>query len=365
MTSGRSTFLVVGEGIWPWYMAAASEALRKLDYEVAEFHWATTFKKKRAGQIEPEHRSTWHRLEERAGFGPIVAGLNRNLVRKAMEVQPNFVFFYNVRLVYPRTMRRLRTLLPDAVFGQYANDNPFSERASVGYWNNFLRSVPWFDLHFAYRLDNLDDFRRRGAQDVRLIRSYYRPEVDRPVPTDRILPEDRSEVLFAGHYEPDGRLEALTTLVDGGVALRLHGGGWTSVLESLPAGHPLRRLMPATPIVGADYRRAIAGAEVALCFLSTMNKDTYTRRNFEIPAIGTAVLSQYSDDLASLFAEGSEIAFFRSSVDLLAQARTLLNDPNLRANIARGGRRRVVADGHDVLNRMTAVAEAFESARSR
>jgi spore maturation protein CgeB len=93
-----------------------------------------------------------------------------------------------------------------------------------------------------------------------------------------------------------------------------------------------------------------------------MNKDTYTRRNFEIPAIGTAVLSQYSDDLASLFRENEEIAFFSDTATLIKRAQELLHDVPLRKRIADGGSARVRTDGHDVDARMRGLAQAFESA---
>ena len=355
-------FLVVGEGIWPWYMTAASDALRQLGYDVHEFHWADAFKEFSPHEVEPHHRSQRHRVEERLGYGPIVNRLNRDLVSKTKSLLPDYVLFYNVRLVHARTVKTLRTLVPRAIFGQYANDNPFSDRASFGYWQHFKRSVPLFDLHFAYRLENREDYSRRGARNIHLVRSYYLPDIDRPIPSHEIPDSERSDVLFAGHFEPDGRLEALASLADTGVKLRLHGGGWTPVLENLPSGHPLRSQLPASPVVGHDYRMAISGTSIALCFLSTMNKDTYTRRNFEIPAIGTAVLSEYSDDLAGLFREGEEIELFRSTEELLTKAQRLLADPELCSRIASAGHQRVVSDGHDVVSRMRVVSGAFEDA---
>ena len=356
------SFLIVGEGIWPWYMGATADALRRLGYSVEEFSWASVFKEWTEGDVEPQHKSLSHRVQERLGAGPLVGKINRSLLKTAGMTCPEFVLFYNVRLITPRTMRRLRLLLPNSVFGQFANDNPFSERASFGYWRNFLRSIPYFDLHFAYRLENLEDYKAHGCKNVHLLRSYFIPEVDRPIPSDELSQADVSDVVCAGHFEADGRLEALTALVQSGISLRLFGGGWEPVLKGLPESHPLRSQLPARPVVGHDYRRTLAGAKIALCFLSTMNKDTYTRRNFEIPAIGTAVLSQYSDDLASLFRENEEIAFFSDTATLIKRAQELLHDVPLRKRIADGGSARVRTDGHDVDARMRGLAQAFESA---
>lgn len=365
MAREHKRFLIVGEGIWPWYVGAASEGLKELGYEVCEFGWPLTFKEPIPGNVEPQYKSFRHRLEERAGFGPLVRKLNSDLLATAKCFRPDFIFFYNVRLISARTVKKMKDELPRSVFGQYANDNPFSENASRGYWYHFQKSLPLFDLHFAYRHENLDDFMQRGARNVNLLRAYYRKADALGAANSQLRQSDRSEVLFAGHYEPDGRLEALTAVVECGFGLRLHGGGWRSALQRLPSGHPLQRQYPAAPIVGADYRRGIAGAEVALCFLSKLNKDTYTRRNFEIPAIGTPLLSEYSEDLASLFVEGREMEFFRSMAEVPVKLMELRADPDHRARLGKAGRIRVIADGHDVLSRMKMVASTFESHRRK
>ncbi len=77
------------------------------------------------------------------------------------------------------------------------------------------------------------------------------------------------------------------------------------------------------------------GAKVALCFLSTLNQDTYTRRNFQIPAMKTAMLCQYTDDLASLFKPDLEAVYFSSKVELLNKLKILIFDEHLRKSLSR------------------------------
>ena len=161
-----------------------------------------------------------------------------------------------------------------------------------------------------------------------------------------------SDVVFAGHYEPDGRLELLCDLVRAGVRVRLFGPDWNKPIQSHPE---LRCLMPVKSLRGDDYTKALCAAKIALCFLSKLNRDTYTRRCFEIPACGVLLLSEHSEDIESLFTEGTEADFFRDRTELLAKVRFYLSHPDVRRQVAQAGRVRVEADNHDVVSRMRQV----------
>ena len=90
----------------------------------------------------------------------------------ALKKKPDIIWFYNVQLIKLKTIIRLKKLLPSTILTQYANDNPFSSKARKGLWNNFLKSIHLFDIHFAYRLKNLLDFKKYGAKSTYLLRSY-------------------------------------------------------------------------------------------------------------------------------------------------------------------------------------------------
>ncbi|NQV69334.1 MAG: glycosyltransferase family 1 protein [Pseudohongiella sp.] len=273
-------------------------------------------------------------------------------MKTAEEERPNIVWFYNVQLIAPRVVKKLKSLLPDAIFCQYANDNPFSKNAKPHLWKNFRESIPFFDAHFVFRDSDSHGYLAHGVNEVKLLRSYFIPEMDYPVLLPEIPQQYICDVVFAGHYENDGRVEMLEAICDAGFNLNLFGGGWNLALKGLRLDSPLRSKYPITPVIEENYRYAICGAKVALCFLSTLNQDTYTTRNFQIPAMKTAMLSQYTDDLASLFKPGEEALYFESAKELLAKLRVLVEDEGLRSRLATAGYMRVHSDGHDVSSRM-------------
>jgi spore maturation protein CgeB len=87
---------------------------------------------------------------------------------------------------------------------------------------------------------------------------------------------------------------------------------------------------------------------MALCFLSKLNRDEYTRRNFEIPATGTVLVSECTDALRTLFKENEEAIFFKDAHDLISKVRLLLDDECMRISIAKAGYERIWASGYDI-----------------
>lgn len=346
--------LVIGDGHSAIHEVAVVEAFKKLGHMVEPFYWQSYFKSSNAlGRL-------WKKAQNKFLLGPTINRLNRHLVKKAAEFDPKLIFIYRGTHVTPSTLRELKCALPNCnVFG-YNNDDPFAEGHPSWLWRHFMQCVPVYDLVFAYRHQNLDEFIKLGAKRVELLRSWFIPELNYPVSlSDKDKLTFDCDVVFIGHYEDDGRLEYLESIVEAGYKLRLFGPPyeWNNLLLR---SEKLRHLFPVRLVWNSDYSKAISGARIALCFFSKLNRDTYTRRCFEIPATGTLLLSEYSDDIATLYTEGKEVDFFKSKQEMICKIKLYLDDDCLRRQVAADGRQRVIGDGHDIVSRMAEVAELVE-----
>jgi spore maturation protein CgeB len=342
-------------------------ALGYLGHTVGRFAWYRYFCRPQRGPLRfARHLS--RRFQNKYVSGPSVRHLNEDLVREAARVRPELLFVYRGTHVFPETLRAIRSVVPSAVIAGYSNDDPFSPVASRSLWHHFLRSLPEYEIMFAYRHANVEQFLQAGARHTALLRSWFIPERMRPVTlTAKEQKRFGSEVTFIGHYEADGRVEMLKAIVDRQIGLRLLGpgkregsGDWDGAIRAFAQ---MRHLIPVRPVWNEDYNSALCGAKIALCFLSKLNRDTYTRRCFEIPASGTLMLSEYSPDLATLFKEGVEADFFRSKAELVEKVEYYLTNNEARARVADAGRRRVIADGHDVVSRMREMLSCVEGLR--
>lgn len=357
--------LVVGDWHSDLHEQEVLRALSRLGHEVREFKWHPYF------SIEPHSRmaALVKGVQNKFVRGPVLARINHDLVVNVREFRPGIVFVYRGTHIEASALQAIRTDVPGCVLVGYNNDDPFAP-AQPGYlWRHFMAAIPQYDLMLAYRHANLEAFRAAGARRVELMRSWYVADRNYPVElSDEEKFRFATDVVFVGHFEPDQRIGYLEEIVRQGFSLRLFGPTkyWA---KPLAQSRILRHLAPVRMVWGADYNRALCGAKVALCFFSKLNRDTYTRRCFEIPATKTLMLSEYSDDAASLYRAGVEVDFFRNRLELIEKVEFYVGDDLARQRVAAAGYRKVHNAGHDIDSRMVAmlgwIAEIAEARVSK
>lgn len=334
--------LLTGPYEWDFYEAAFARALRAVGAEVSEIPARRLF--------GPGRRL--RRVQARLLVGPGVVLVNVAVIAACIVLRPDCLLAWRSPWLSPLVLRCCRLVGAKRV-AIYNNDDPFGPDATSWQWRRYRRAIPAADICFAYREANLAEYRAAGAQAAKLLRSGFEPALHHPV---ELSPEDivsyGCDVVFVGHFEDDGRARCLDRLAREGFDVRIFGSGWD-------AAGPIEGIDTSSvaPVLGVEYVKAIAAARVALVFLSARNRDTYTRRCFEIPAIGSLMLAPRTADLTEMFEEGVEAAFFEDEDELVEVARSYLADDSLRAVVACAGRRRVLRDGHDITSRARSFLE--------
>ena len=345
--------LMAGLWAWPQYEAAVAQGLRQNGAEVFDLPLSGHF------------RNRWGRLQLTVPL-PLSAlwRVNREVLAEARRVQPDWVFFWRPTHILPSTLKRLAAM--GIRPASYNNDDPFGPRAHGqvpwhhhALWHWYIKCLPHFHMNFFYRRINCDEALAVGAKHAQVLLPYFIPAQDRPIELDAAAQARYGcELVFVGHHEADGRETLVRSLVDAGIDLKLWGGAsWSpAVLGDLQA-----RLGPVQAVLGDDYRKALCGADICLCLLSRLNRDTYTRRCFEIPACGRVMLAERTADLTAMFKEDEEACFFSSPEELVSKARWLLDNAERRQRIAAAGLQRVWADGHAVADRCRSLLQTLES----
>ena len=335
--------MIVGIWAWPQYEEAFSRGLRESGVEVSALSVSNFFK----GYLG--------RIQQSIPLpGPVMLGLNRAVIAAVKAQQPDLVLFWQPTHVLPNTIRQLVSM--GVQTASYNNDDPFRSKGYLNVpwhqhflWHWYIKCLPLFNYNFFYRQINCAEAKAHGARHAEVLLPYFMPWQDCPVQiTSNEQQRYETDVVFVGHYEPDGREDSIRALVTAGIRVKLWGGHYWS---RTVLGDLYDSLSPIVPAEGGDYAKALCGAKICLCFLSKLNRDTYTRRCFEIPACGKVMLAERTDDLLQFFQEDEEACFFSSPEELVRKAQWLINNPAIRASIAQAGLLRVWADGHDVANR--------------
>jgi hypothetical protein len=348
--------LVVGDWLAEIYEESFYKAFQQHGCEVSKFSWIQYFKYYQyADRFDVKDNrllSLYYRAQNRFSFGPALIRINNDLVNKVEKGRYDLIFIYRGIHVFPSSIKKMK-LTGAKIFG-YNNDDPFSLYYPRYFWRHFLRGVKHYDHIFSYRKKNIEDYKSIGFDKSSILRSYYLK--DKNFPLCNVDERYISDVVFVGHYESDGRDKIILYLLRSGVEIKLYGTGW----ENSPLYSELLEIAGPILPVYEKYNEVLNGAKIALVFFSKLNRDTYTRRVFEIPAAKTVMLSEYTEDMASLYEREQEIFFFNNKEQCLEIINSLLSNPKMIDKVAQQAYHRLMSDGHEVYDRISQVLNEFD-----
>lgn len=342
------------------YAQAFFDGFKSLGCDTYKFSWKEYFKhyqySSRYKTDNSKIKSLYYRLQNKFLIGPVITKINKDFIKKCEEIKPDLVFIYRGTHIYPETIQKIKKSTLCKVYG-YNNDDPFSNEYKNYVWRFYKKSILCYDHIFSYRWKNIEDYKSIGYDKVSLLRSYYLKDNNFYIET---LPDEqyKCDVIFIGHFEDDGRDEAIKLLLDNNIDVKIFGTEW----EKSRFNKFFSKIKTIKPIY-KDYNLALNSARIALVFLSKLNNDTYTRRCFEIPATRTMMMSEYTDDLNSMFQEGKEAEYFQSKEELLEKIKYYLSNNRILKEIGINGYKRLICDGHEVVDRCKEIIVVFNNAK--
>ncbi len=337
--------LIVGKGRYIIYEKAFYKAFKRWGVDVYTFYW----------QKGKNFKLLLSRLQDKFIIGPMIWDINKKFLKKVFEIKPDLIFIYRGTHILPNPLQIIKKEMNTLIFN-YNNDDAFSSKWPKYLWRHFFNGLKYSDWIFVYRKKNTEDYKRLGFDNVSLLMPYYIRDFNYPL--DK-LPHGnyKCDVIFIGHYEPDGRDEYIKLLIEYNINCKLYGTYWerSKYYELFK-----KKFGKIKPLYGEDYNIALNSAKIALAFLSRINNDTYTRRCFEIPATRTFMLCEYTKDMSELFKEGIEAEYFHNKEEFIKKIKFYLEYEDLRKNIAENGYKKVVSGGHEVTDRAKEVLKVFE-----
>ena len=335
--------LFAGHGDYPIYEQALYDAALKLrDIDAFLFTERPYFQKINCSLIR--------RFENKMAIGYAVSELNHDLVLECINKKIDIILIYSSRHIRPETICTIKRM--GVFIAQYCNDNPFSDFYPSYFWRHWKNSIKFCDVVYVYRNSNIKECKRFGSKVVKILRSYYIEESNYYIP-DKQIDIDVPEVLFLGHREHDEREIYIRELANTGVRVGLPNIPEWKDYEI--GNENIIRIDNAR----TNYNLLLNKTKIALVFLSKINKDTYTRRCFEIPATKTMMFSIYTDDLASMFEDKKDIVMFRNKEEFINGVHYYLTHDKIREKIAVSGYERLIRDGHSAKDRVKEIIKDY------
>ncbi|MDJ0849932.1 MAG: glycosyltransferase [Myxococcota bacterium] len=279
-----------------------------------------------------------YRVANRIRARPDVFGTNRALRRQARRRPADVVWIDKGLSVQPSTLRALRALCPEARLVAYSPDDMMNPSNQSPAW---LEGVPLYDVHVTTKSYNVAELEGLGARRVLFVDNAYDPATHRPLELSTAESERLgADVGFVGQFEQE-RAEWLRRLAEAGLRVTVRGPTWSRY----PDRHANLEVVDGW-VGSADYAKVVNATKINLGFLRRENRDLQTTRSVEIPACGSFLLAERTEEHLRLFREGEEAEFFASFDELLEKCRYYLDHEDERLRIAAAGLRRCREGGY-------------------
>jgi hypothetical protein len=263
-------------------------------------------------------------LARKVGLSPRLDAEAENiLLAQIEEFKPDLVLNQDLFHVDTRLARRIKEIGRPILVGQVGISPSRGEDWSV------------YDLMISQMAAVADFFRAHGTR-AEVVHLAFEPGILDVLPPP---PPRELDVTFVGAVSVDhqlrvAQLEAVARRYD----LKLFGSG----LHSLPASSPLHRCYQGE-VWGVEMYQALRASRVTLnSHIDAAGAEAGNMRLFEATGVGCFLLTDFKDNLHTLFEPETEVAVWRSVDDCLAKIERYLGDGEQRTIIASRGQARTL-----------------------
>jgi hypothetical protein len=285
-------------------------------------------------------------LARRVGLSPkLNVQAQKILLAQIEEFRPDVIINQDVFHVDTGLMRRIKAIGNPILIGQVGIEPSRGEDWSI------------YDLMISQLPTTVRSFRALGVR-AELNHLAFEPAILDALSEAPALDID---VSFVGTVSVDHQQRiALLEAVAGRYDLKL----WGNRPQALPASSPLHRCFQGE-VWGADMYQVLRRSRITLnSHIDLAGREAGNMRLFEATGVGAFLLTDFKDNLDTLFAPDREAAVWRSIEDCLNVIGRMIGDDDGRAAIARAGQARTMAQ-HTYRHRAAEILGFIEGVRAR
>ena len=289
----------------------------------------------------------WRTIGFRYKSGPLITNTNKYIIASLKEETFDLIWIDKAVFIAPKTTALLRSRASKLV--HFTPDPAFTFHKS----KLFLKSLPYYDFLVTTKSYELEHYYKYIKTDKVL---YATQGFDAKLHKASKHPFSKKEgFVFIGHYE-NQRGEVLEKLVQNDIKITLAGIKWNRFAEKHQDNPNLIYL--GDGVYGEDYVKTLQNAKMAWGALSKWVPELHTTRTFEIPACGTALVTERNLETQSFFKD-DEAIFYANENDLIEKITFFMNNDKPLEVLTKKGTSRAVTNAYDYNSILNAILKTI------
>jgi spore maturation protein CgeB len=279
--------------------------------------------------------------------GPLINNINKYIVAALKEETYDLIWVDKAVFITPKTTALLRSRASKLI--HFTPDPAFTFHKS----RLFLKSLPNYDFLVTTKSYELEHYYKFIKTDKVL---YATQGFDAKLHKPSEHPFSKKEgFVFIGHYE-DQRGEVLEKLLQNDIKITLAGIKWNRFAKKHQENPNLTYL--GDGVYGEDYVKTLQNAKMAWGALSKWVPELHTTRTFEIPACGTALVTERNLETQSFFKD-DEAIFYTNENDLIEKITFFMNNDKPLEVLTKKGASRAVTCAYDYSSILNAILKTI------
>lgn len=262
-------------------------------------------------------------------FGPFISNINVFILENLPAQEFDLIWVDKASFILPSTTKILRRKAKHLV--HYTPDTAFYQNRS----GLFEKSMLYYDRFITTKSFDLN---RYPANKTILTHQGFDLQIHKPYFS---FEEKTREVVFIGLYEPS-RGKVIRLLLESGIRVTLAGKNWKKFNY---LNHPLIEYL-GEGIFGEKYARVISSGLFGLGLISKTFPELHTTRTIEIPACGTALITEKNYETSQFYNE-TDVIFYSSFEEIPTLITKNKSDLNVLKTMSQKTHLKILAGGYD------------------
>ncbi len=274
-------------------------------------------------------------------FGPLIHNINR-YISDALKGDYSFDLVWIDKGVFiePEIVQKLKQYSHKLV--HYTPDPAFTFHRSKLFYN----ALNLYDYCITTKSFEIDNYRAYGVKTIFCTQGYD-PLLHKPYYSF----DKKKGIVFIGHNEGD-REYTIAKLIEQNIQVTIAGNSWGRFARKYSNNKYL--IYKGKGIYGEQYAKELSAAAIGLGFLSKWIPELHTTRTIEIPACGTALVSERNAEISSIFSD-NDVIFFDRTEDITEKVKYYLSNLEVLKQVTENGHHKIINGGFsyfEIMNRL-------------